>query len=83
METYGIDFSTSPFVIYISKHNHHHEGTGTGAGTGGILDCGSCINLSPSELYDQLRLLRDMTRDTLKFMKAMCEASEFEGHFGF
>jgi hypothetical protein len=25
METYGIDFLTPSFVIYISKHHHHHH----------------------------------------------------------
>jgi hypothetical protein len=24
VETYGIDFLTTSFVIYISKHHHHH-----------------------------------------------------------
>jgi hypothetical protein len=27
METYGIDFLTPLFVIYISKHHHHHKGS--------------------------------------------------------
>ena len=49
---------------------------------GGIVDCGVKIDLSPSELYDQLRLLRDMTNETLRFMVAICHASEFQEHFG-
>ena len=51
--------------------------------TGGLSDCGLKTDLSPSELYDQLRLLRDMTAETLRFMTAMCQAREFEEHFGF
>lgn len=50
---------------------------------GGLVDCGLKIDLSPLELYDQLRLLRDITNETLRFMAAVCQASEFEEHFGF
>jgi hypothetical protein len=50
---------------------------------GGIADCGLKIDLSPSELYDQLRLLRDTTSETLRFMTAISRAREFEEHFGF
>ena len=45
---------------------------------GGIVDCGVKIDLSPSELYDQLRLLRDMTNETLRFMIAICHAEHGE-----
>lgn len=38
-------------------------------GNGGIVDCGENVELSASELYDQLRLLRDITSETLVFMK--------------
>ena len=51
--------------------------------SGGLSDCGTKVDLSPSELYDQLRLLRDVTLETLRFMTAMCQATEFEELFGF
>ena len=51
--------------------------------SGGLSDCGLKIDLSPSELYDQLRLVRNMTVETIRFMNSMCQAAEFEEHFGF
>ena len=49
----------------------------------GIADCGARTELTVTELYDQLRLLVLVTNDTLRFMEAMCSATEFETIFGF
>jgi hypothetical protein len=38
METYGIDFLTLSFVIYISKHHHHHHHQGRNKVKGLLLE---------------------------------------------
>jgi hypothetical protein len=61
METYGTDFLTPLFVIYISKHHHHHY-------QGNELHFKVSMSIKLQKVFDVYSSKKNLTMSALKFL---------------